>query len=320
MLLLLVVLVVAVEVGQQQQQQQLMRMCLPWTWRCCVGGPYCRRMLRCCCRRESSAGECMEGREEGRRGLWLHQALPAFAPLCCFSSVARLAGWLLDIPPSPSLHLSPPCLLVVTFVVFHLHTQTHEPTHPPTPTHNSELMDKLYCCLLGHLYHLARGELLRLGSALQLPEAAAANASILLLGKAAFSPSKPQQQQQSGAAAAASNSRSPISSRSSSPAGKSQSAASQKQQQQQQQGRQSRNSLTAGVDLLLQASSSGALSPRMVAQLQELLMTPLCGFSMMINKYADGNSNGLTYEVHTPRLEQVGGWSHGWVVWLGGRR
>lgn len=57
--------------------------------------------------------------------------------------------------------------------------------------------------------------------------------------------------------------------------------------------------------MLLQASASGALSPRMVAQLQELLMTPLCGFSMMINKYADGHSNGLAYEVHTPRLEQV---------------
>ncbi|WIA35160.1 hypothetical protein OEZ86_003632 [Tetradesmus obliquus] len=55
-----------------------------------------------------------------------------------------------------------------------------------------ELLDRLYCCLLGHLYHLARGELLRLGSALRLPEAAAAaaagSASILQLGRAAFAP------------------------------------------------------------------------------------------------------------------------------------
>jgi hypothetical protein len=40
----------------------------------------------------------------------------------------------------------------------------------------------------------------------------------------------------------------------------------------------------------------------MVAQLQELLLTPLCGFSQMINKYADGSGGALTYEVHTPKL------------------
>lgn len=160
-----------------------------------------------------------------------------------------------------------------------------------------ELLDKLYCCLLGHLYHLARGELLRLGSALQLPEAAAANASVLQLGKAAFSPPKP-------AAAAAADSKSPRSPRAGSPVKQSRStAAGQLGQTGGQQG--SRSSITAGVDLLLQASAAGSLSPRMVTQLQELLMTPLCGFSMMINKYADGSTNGLTYEVHTPRLDQV---------------
>jgi hypothetical protein len=172
-----------------------------------------------------------------------------------------------------------------------------------------ELIDKLYCCLVGHLYHLARGELLRLGSALQLPEAAAANASVLQLGKAAFTPAKltpaaaagsksPRSQQPGGAG---SSSTSPVKQSRGSTAGQTpgQTAAE----------KGAKNSLSAGVDLLLQASASGALSPRMVSQLQELLITPLCGFSMMINKYADGSSSGLTYEVHTPRLEQVR--SHG---------
>lgn len=164
-------------------------------------------------------------------------------------------------------------------------------------------MDKLYCCLLGHLYHLARGELLRLGSALQLPEAAAANASILQLGKAAFSPPKPAP----GASAAADSSKSPRSPRAgSSPIKQSRASAAGAQPSGQVPSNGRSNNLAAGVELLLQASASGALSPRMVAQLQELLMTPLCGFSMMINKYADGSSNGLTYEVHTPRREQVG--------------
>lgn len=159
-------------------------------------------------------------------------------------------------------------------------------------------MDKLYCCLLGHLYHLARGELLRLGSALQLPEAAAANASILQLGKAAFSPPKLATTGSSGSPRSprtAASSSSPVSKQARiSAAGLPPNQLS------------ARGSLTAGVDLLLQASAAGSLSPRMVAQLQELFMTPLCGFSMMINKYADGSSNGLTYEVHTPRLDQVG--------------
>lgn len=173
-----------------------------------------------------------------------------------------------------------------------------------------ELMDKLYCCLMGHLYHLARGELLRLGSALQLSEAEAANASVLALNKAAFSPPKP------AAAAAAAAAAASADSSSRSPRG---SPVKQQQQQArssaanqggQQQGGNS--SLSAGVDLLLQASAAGSLSPRMVTQLQELLMTPLCGFSMMINKYADGSSNALTYEVHTPRLDQVcGNWVEG---------
>lgn len=165
-------------------------------------------------------------------------------------------------------------------------------------------MDKLYCCLMGHLYHLARGELLRLGSALQLAEAAAANASVLALNKAAFSPTKP-----AAAAAAAAASTDSSSSPRSSPLKQQQQARSLAANQAaaggQQQGGSS--SLSAGVDLLLQASAAGSLSPRMVMQLQELLMTPLCGFSMMINKYADGSSNGLTYEVHTPRLDQVCG-------------
>jgi hypothetical protein len=156
-------------------------------------------------------------------------------------------------------------------------------------------MDKLYCCLLGHLYHLARGELLRLGSALQLPEAAAANASVLQLGKAAFSPPKP------AAAAAASDNKSPRSPQARRTVKQSRNAATVHAPGHLGAG----NSLTAGVDLLLQASAAGTLSPRMVTQLQELLMTPLCGFSMMINKYADGSSSGLTYEVHTPRLDQV---------------
>jgi hypothetical protein len=156
-------------------------------------------------------------------------------------------------------------------------------------------MDKLYCCLLGHLYHLARGELLRLGSALQLTEAAAANASVLQLGKAAFSPPKP-----AAAAAAASDNKSPRSPRAGSPVKQSWTGSTAVQTS----GHTgARNSLTAGVDLLLQASAGGTLSPRMVTQLQELLMTPLCGFSMMINKYADGSSSGLTYEVHAPRLD-----------------
>lgn len=160
-------------------------------------------------------------------------------------------------------------------------------------------MDKLYCCLLGHLYHLARGELLRLGNALQLPEAAAANASILQLGKAAFSPPKP-----AATAPAADSSKSPRSPRAGSSPVK-QPRASAAGQPPGQTPSNGRSNLTAGVELLLQASASGVLSPRMVAQLQELLMTPLCGFSMMINKYADGSSSGLTYEVHTPRIEQV---------------
>lgn len=155
------------------------------------------------------------------------------------------------------------------------------------------------------MYHLARGELLRLGSALQLPEAAAANASVLQLGKAAFTPAKP------ALAAAAAGSKSPHSQQ---PGGSSSSSSPVKQSQGSTAGQTlgqtaaekgGKSSLTAGIDLLLQASASGALSPRMVSQLQELLMTPLCGFSMMINKYADGSSSGLTYEVHTPRLEQV---------------
>jgi hypothetical protein len=155
---------------------------------------------------------------------------------------------------------------------------------------------------MGHLYHLARGELLRLGSALQLSEAAAANASVLALNKAAFSPPKP-----AAAAASADSSRSPRGS----PVKQQQqqascsSAAAGGGQQQQGSGSSGSSRLSAGVDLLLQASAAGSLSPRMVTQLQELLMTPLCGFSMMINKYADGSSSGLTYEVHTPRLDQV---------------
>jgi hypothetical protein len=161
-------------------------------------------------------------------------------------------------------------------------------------------MDRLYFCLLGHLFHLARGELLRIGTALRLPEAAAANASVLQLGKAAFAPA-------SAGASSSGGTKAALDSASSSPT-KPSSASKQQQQQRSSQGQTSAAaaaSLTAGVDLLTQAAAAGSLSPRMVAQLQELLLTPLCGFSQMINKYADGSSGALTYEVHTPKLHEV---------------
>jgi hypothetical protein len=41
---------------------------------------------------------------------------------------------------------------------------------------------------------------------------------------------------------------------------------------------------------------------------QSKVLTPLCGFSQIINKYADGGGGALTYEVHTPKpgLSEVG--------------
>ncbi|KAF6250949.1 hypothetical protein COO60DRAFT_1645717 [Scenedesmus sp. NREL 46B-D3] len=174
-----------------------------------------------------------------------------------------------------------------------------------------ELMDRLYRCLLGHLYHLARGELLRLGSALRLPEAAAAaagSASILQLGKAAFAPAAGTASRGSSEAAArsstvtagSSGSRATDKKRADSkerdwdrPSSRSAAAAA---------GSSSSSRLSAGVDLLREAAASGGFGPRMVAQLQELLLTPLCGFSQMINKYADGSGGALTYEMHTPKL------------------
>lgn len=175
-----------------------------------------------------------------------------------------------------------------------------------------ELTDRLYCCYLGHLYHLARGELLHLGMALRLPEAAGANASVLQLGRAAFG-SAP-----AAATAAGTGTASP-GKKSAAAAGSPVSISPHGKQQQQSKVGQNTSltstgatpkgsgGLNAGVELLTQAAAAGSLSPRMVAQLQELLMTPLCGFSMMVNKYADGSGNGLTYEVNTPKLQEVRG-------------
>jgi hypothetical protein len=109
-----------------------------------------------------------------------------------------------------------------------------------------ELLDRLYCCLLGHLFHLARGELLRLGAALHLPEAAASAAAVLQLsskataeGMKAIKARKSVQQQAALFA--------PSSSGSSSSSG---------------------TDCTAGADLLADAAAAGILSPWMVAQLQ----------------------------------------------------
>jgi hypothetical protein len=185
-------------------------------------------------------------------------------------------------------------------------------------------MDRLYCCLLGHLYHLARGELLRLGSALRLPEAAAAaaagSASILQLRKAAFAPATAAT---SSSTTAAKGSTAAAGSTGSTSAAKKRSDSKDKDRDRPpsllsaaagSSSSSSSNSLSAGVELLREAAASGGLGPRMVAQLQELLLTPLCGFSQMINKYADGSSGALTYEVHTPKLglEEVCRSQHVW--------
>jgi hypothetical protein len=192
-------------------------------------------------------------------------------------------------------------------------------------------MDRLYCCLLGHLYHLARGELLRLGSALRLPEAAAAaagSASILQLGKAAFAPAAPNHSSSSSSTAAGSRggtmggtcatqaSGTTIFSTGSAGAAKQRADSKERDRDRPSSlntaaaGSSSSSSanLSADVELLREAAASGGLGPRMVAQLQELLLTPLCGFSQMINKYADGSGGALTYEVHTPKLglDEVG--------------
>lgn len=178
--------------------------------------------------------------------------------------------------------------------------------HCESPLPCRELMDKLYCCLLGHLYHLARGELLRLGSAMRLPEAAAAakgSASILQLGKTAFAPASKASataaasspvRSAGGGAAQGGDTGSTAAAEAGSTTGKGGTAAAKKK---------AAGTLGGtGVDVLAEAAAAGTLSPRMVAQLQELLLMPLCGFSQMITKYADGSGSGLTYEVHTPKL------------------
>jgi hypothetical protein len=48
---------------------------------------------------------------------------------------------------------------------------------------------------------------------------------------------------------------------------------------------------------------AGALCDAVAMALQqELMQLPLCGFSQLINKYADGSGTLLAYEIHTPRL------------------
>lgn len=60
----------------------------------------------------------------------------------------------------------------------------------------------------------------------------------------------------------------------------------------------------------------------MVAQLQELLLSPLCGFSMMVTKCVDGSGTDLAYEVHTPKLhdESVSAVVHAGDAPCGARR
>ncbi len=129
-------------------------------------------------------------------------------------------------------------------------------------------MERLHNCLIGHLYHLARGQLLRLGSGLQLADASGDGSSscsigrtgILHVGRITCS-APPGGEPSLGSKAAHGGS--------------------------------------TGVS---EGQHLGALQPRLAVQLGELLSMPLCGFSQQVSKHADGSSGPLTYEVHTPRL------------------
>jgi hypothetical protein len=132
-----------------------------------------------------------------------------------------------------------------------------------------EVSDRLFNCLLGHLYNLARGELLRLGAALGIAALSAAQATaVLQLGRAAFAaPPGDSGGKGSGAAASAA-------------AG---------------------GGNDPAVAALVRAAGSGSLNPVWVAHLQELMAMPLCGFSQMITKFADG-TGGAAYEIITPKF------------------
>lgn len=167
----------------------------------------------------------------------------------------------------------------------------HLPLCPFTSPHR-ELLERLYHCLLGHLYHLARGQLLRLGAARGMSGPSSSSADVLLLGRDAAVLQTPGAGARAVAAAALRGG--PGGGPKTLGAGSTPAAAGVKQD---------------GVALVAAAAASGVLSPPLVAACQELLGVPLCAYSCLVAKVADGAAGAHAYDVQTPRrpAEDVSG-------------
>ena len=172
----------------------------------------------------------------------------------------------------------------------------------------SELLERLHHCLLGHLYHLARGELLRIGAAMKLhntgpappPDAAGKTASAAesaaaggggLIGSGTRSVAASPFAAAAGAARGGGETPRGGGSPGHPPAAGAGGGGGK-----------------VGWDVVSAASGSGQLSSVLANCLNDLLGSPLCGFSCMVTKVADGAVGAHAYEVHTPKLlEEVRG-------------